>query len=132
MKGMKFRRQHPIGPYIIDFYCSSAKLAVELDGGGHTEKLQKLHDQNRERFLASKGIKVMRFWDTEVWKELESVLREIWDRLPDNPSPCPLPFPRGEGKAIEALSPFQGERVKLSRPSPRGKGRGQSYRADDR
>ncbi len=55
MKGMKFRRQHPIDGYVVDFYCPGARLAVELDGGGHTEKKQKSYDREREKPLAFMG-----------------------------------------------------------------------------
>ena len=87
MKGNKFRRQHPIGKYVVDFYCPTAHLAIELDGGGHAEKKQEIYDDEREKVLASYGVKVVRFWDNEVWQELESVLQRIWDILPENPSP---------------------------------------------
>ncbi|MDP8246975.1 MAG: endonuclease domain-containing protein [Candidatus Tritonobacter lacicola] len=87
MKGNKFRRQHPIGKYVVDFYCPNACLAIELDGGGHAEEKQKIYDDEREKILASYGVKVVRFWDNEVWQELESVLQRIWDILPENPSP---------------------------------------------
>ena len=97
IKGMKFRRQHSVSPYILDFYCPEAHLAIELDGGGHTEKSQKLYDYNREKVLALYGIRVLRFWDNEVWEELESVLQEIWNTLPDNPSPHPSPLKKGRG-----------------------------------
>ncbi len=69
LKGKKFRRQHPIGAYILDFYCPEAKLAIELDGGGHAEQAQKVYAAERERVLALRGIEVLRFWDNEVWKE---------------------------------------------------------------
>lgn len=97
MKDMKFRRQHPIDSYIVDFYCPMASLAIELDGGGHAEKDQERHDRERERVLASHGIEVLRFWDNEVWNNLEGVLQKIWDKLPDNPSPCPSPLEKGRG-----------------------------------
>jgi very-short-patch-repair endonuclease len=56
-----FRRQHPIGPYILDFYCSAAQLAVEVDGAGHdfAERVQR--DERREAWLAQQGIKVLRW-----------------------------------------------------------------------
>ena len=96
MKGKKFRRQHPIGNYIVDFYCPEARLAVELDGGGHKLKKQKEYDDKRGKKLSKNGIRVLRFWDNEVWDNLEGVLEVIYRELPDDPSPQPSPQ-RGEG-----------------------------------
>jgi very-short-patch-repair endonuclease len=59
--GYKFRRQHPIDSYTLDFYCPAVKLAIELDGSGHGYRLCETHDQAREQFLASQGIAVIRF-----------------------------------------------------------------------
>jgi len=75
--GFKFRRQHPVGGYILDFYCHEAELAIELDGSGHAEDEQKDCDSERTKVLEGAGIRVMRFWNNEVLKELESVLEEI-------------------------------------------------------
>jgi very-short-patch-repair endonuclease len=89
--GYKFRRQHPLDPYTLDFYCPSAKLAVELDGGGHNYSLGRAHDRTRTTFLAQHGILVLRFWNHQVRKELDSVLQAIWlaleRRCGKNPSP---------------------------------------------
>lgn len=75
--GFKFRRQHPVGGYILDFYCHEAKLAIELDGSGHADGERKRYDAERTKVLEGAGIKVLRFWNDEVLKELESVLEEI-------------------------------------------------------
>jgi very-short-patch-repair endonuclease len=87
----KFRRQHPLHPYILDFYCPAAKLAIELDGGGHNYQIARSHDQMRAAFLAQPGILVLRFWNHQVRQELDSVLQSIWftleKRQPKNPSP---------------------------------------------
>ena len=77
--GAKFRRQHPVGPYVLDFYCHEANLAVELDGGQHTETIVK--DEARTAFLKGKGIDVLRFWNNEMLAETEAVLEKIWDEL---------------------------------------------------
>jgi very-short-patch-repair endonuclease len=69
----KFRRQHPIDRYILDFYCPKARLAVELDGGGHDRTQSTMHDRERTEFLATRHIAVLRFWNHQVQKELESV-----------------------------------------------------------
>jgi very-short-patch-repair endonuclease len=75
--GAKFRRQHPIGPFILDFYCQQAKLAIELDGGGHTEPEQARYDAARSAALAGEGITVLRFWNNDVLKNTEGVLETI-------------------------------------------------------
>ena len=72
--GVKFRRQHPIDMYILDFYAPSLKLAIELDGEGHREKDTKAYDQERSDYLGNKQIKVLRFWNSEVENNLEAVL----------------------------------------------------------
>ena len=79
--GLKFRRQHPIGPYILDFYCHEAKLAVELDGSGHQEPDQAEYDDNRSVELQAMGIRVVRFWNSDVMENLEGVLEFIIDAL---------------------------------------------------
>lgn len=89
--GYKFRRQHPFDPYTLDFYCPAAKLAIELDGGGHNYWMGRNRDQTRAAFLAQHGIVVLRFWNHQVRKELDSVLQAIWfaleKRCRKNPSP---------------------------------------------
>jgi very-short-patch-repair endonuclease len=84
MKDFKFRRQHPVGNYILDFYCHEAHLAVELDGSGHLEDQQIEHDSMRTKFLQDQGITVLRFWNSDVLNNLEAVLRVIWENLPEN------------------------------------------------
>jgi len=77
----KFRRQYAFGSYFLDFYCATAKLAVELDGGGHGFPDQRTKDEKRNEFLASKGIHVLRFWNHQMRGELESIRFEIWHAL---------------------------------------------------
>ncbi len=79
--GFKFRRQHGIGPYVLDFYCTEKKMAIELDGGQHNDDQKKIYDQERTEFLNSLGIKVLRFWNSEVLKNIELVLEVIWGEL---------------------------------------------------
>ncbi|MDP8236821.1 MAG: endonuclease domain-containing protein [Candidatus Erginobacter occultus] len=83
LKGVKFRRQYPIGKYILDFYCPEARLAVELDGGGHNRPEQRKHDDKRDQEIRGQGIKRLRFWDNDVWRNLDGVLKKIWDELPE-------------------------------------------------
>lgn len=78
--GRKFRRQHSIGQYIVDFYCSEKKLVIELDGSQHIEK-QKDYDDMRSKYLENLGFTVLRFWDNEVNKNIEGVLLKILDEL---------------------------------------------------
>ena len=77
LSGYKFRRQQPIGPYVVDFYSSVLKLAVELDGSGHMRNDRKSQDKERSGFLAANGVRVIRFWNTDVTKHLNVVLEQI-------------------------------------------------------
>ena len=86
--GPRFRRQHPIGPYIVDFCCPEMMLVVELDGGQHAD--QETEDQERTRFLESQGYRVIRFWNNQVVENLEGVLEKIWIET-GHPHPNPLP-----------------------------------------
>ncbi len=79
--GFKFRRQHEVTPYFLDFYCPLAKLAAELDGSGHGLPRQAGHDSERDVFLTTKGIGVLRFWNQEWNRNQESCLLEIWAAL---------------------------------------------------
>jgi very-short-patch-repair endonuclease len=85
---VKFRRQHPVGPFITDFCCSAHRLVVELDGGQHA--VQTDADQARTAFLRQHGYRVLRFWDHEVIENIETVLQRIAVELRD-PHPAPLP-----------------------------------------
>jgi very-short-patch-repair endonuclease len=72
--GYKFRRQHPLDCYILDFYCPAAKLAIELDGGGHSYRTGQIRDRRRSKLLACRGITVLRFWNHQVRQEIDSRL----------------------------------------------------------
>ncbi|MCX7381166.1 MAG: DUF559 domain-containing protein [Alphaproteobacteria bacterium] len=91
--GLKFRQQEPIGPYIVDFYCREARLAVEIDGATHAEPGK---DGERDAYLTSREIKVLRFWNNEVMANREGVfaviLAEALARI--YPPPGPLPQTR--------------------------------------
>ena len=88
LAGFKFRRQHKIGVYIVDFVCPEKRLIVELDGGQHLEQFD--YDLKRTGFLERKGYQVIRFWNNEVINELEMVLEEIIRKLESLPSPRSL------------------------------------------
>jgi very-short-patch-repair endonuclease len=77
----KFRRQHSIGPYILDFYCPSEKLAVELDGAAHDSDPSHARDQRRDEYLARLGIRVLRFENRDVMRNLDGVLQAIKERF---------------------------------------------------
>lgn len=77
LAGFKFRRQVPVGPYIVDFLCAEARVIVEIDGGQHNFPDARAQDQERTRFLEAKGYKVLRFWNNEVLGNLEGVLTVI-------------------------------------------------------
>jgi very-short-patch-repair endonuclease len=95
-KGMKFRRQHPIGQYIADFVCLERKLIIELDGGQHALPEEILKDRQRDIWLEEEGYAVMRFWDNEVLTNTSGVLEAIRQRLHRTPSPQSPPLKGGE------------------------------------
>ena len=101
--GYKFRRQHPFDDYVLDLYCPSGKLGIELDGGGHNYRAGKIRDRRRSEFLARHRVIVLRFWNHQVRQELDSVLQVIWfaldERKRHNPSPSSSPFRKGRGGA---------------------------------
>jgi very-short-patch-repair endonuclease len=80
MNNRKFRRQHPVEPCVLDFYCADLKLAIELDGGQHNATEGKQHDQAREAFLRSQGIETLRFTNDEMMRHTDSVMNVIWHR----------------------------------------------------
>jgi very-short-patch-repair endonuclease len=84
--GFKFRRQHPVGNFILDFYCEEARLAVELDGGEHNDDAAAVKDGNRTDLLENMGIHVVRFWNHEVLNSTEAVLEKIYLELMDRGS----------------------------------------------
>lgn len=95
LAGFKFRRQHPLAGYVLDFYCPTVRLAVELDGGQHGEDAQRSYDAARSETLEKLGIRVLRFWNDVVLRQPEDVLEQIDQTLRDSPSPRPSP-PAGE------------------------------------
>jgi very-short-patch-repair endonuclease len=81
LDGFSFRRQHPIGPYIVDFYCAPLKLVVELDGSQHAERAA--YDEARTRFLETLGIRVIRFGNFTVVDNFDGVLERLWREVQD-------------------------------------------------
>jgi len=74
-----FRRQHPVGPYIVDFFCSSAKLAIEIDGQSHGMGDRPEHDVRRERYLSEQGITVMRYPAELIMRDPNGVAQAIFE-----------------------------------------------------
>jgi very-short-patch-repair endonuclease len=87
--GFKFRRQQPLGSYVVDFVCFEQRLIVEADGGQHAE--QQGYDGVRTKFLESGGYRVLRFWNNDVLTRTEAVLEAIVTALDAPPHPNPLP-----------------------------------------
>ena len=89
LHGHRFRRQVPIGLYIADFACLPVKLVIEVDGAQHVDDMA--HDARREAFLASRGYRVLRFWNGDVLGRTDDVLEAIARALPGDPHPNPPP-----------------------------------------
>ena len=85
LEGLRFRRQAPIGPYIVDFVCYSEKLVIEVDGGQHAVQVDR--DTARTRWLESQGFRVLRFWNNDVLGNSEAVFESIRQALPNTPPP---------------------------------------------
>jgi very-short-patch-repair endonuclease len=81
LNGVNFRRQHAIGRYVVDFCSPKKKLVIELDGRQHLD--QAAYDQERTKYLESQGYSVLRFWNNQVLKDIESVLRAVLLALKD-------------------------------------------------
>ena len=79
INGLKFRRQHSLGPYVMDFYCPSIRLCIELDGEVHNTYGAYLRDSERTRFLNENGITVMRFENNVVYKNINAIIQTIID-----------------------------------------------------
>jgi len=96
--GIQISTSASLGCYVLDFYCLAAKLAIELDGGGHNYRLGQMRDKSRSNVLADQDVIVLRFWNLQVRYGLDSVLKSIWfaleKRLLSQPSPQSSPFRR--------------------------------------
>lgn len=78
---LKFKRQQPIGNYIVDFICKEAKLIIEIDGGQHNLDENILSDQRRTEYLNSLGYKVIRFWNNDIYKNINGVLERLQEEV---------------------------------------------------
>lgn len=81
LAGRKFRRQHSIGKYILDFYCPEERLAIELDGGQHEDDKQKVHDEVRTEYLNNLRISVIRFKNTDIIFGRDLVVKKILEKI---------------------------------------------------
>lgn len=81
LSGYKFKRQYPIGKYIVDFVCMEKMLVIEIDGSGHNIDSQISYDKIRDEYLNLRGFKVIRIWNNDINNNLESVLNYILDKL---------------------------------------------------
>ena len=77
IEGLGFRRQAPIGPYIVDFFCPARRLIVEVDGGQHAFDGDRARDTERDAWLASQGYRVLRFWNHDVLSGVDDICRAI-------------------------------------------------------
>ncbi|WP_299345236.1 endonuclease domain-containing protein [uncultured Pseudoxanthomonas sp.] len=93
LDGQKFRRQQPIGPYIVDFVHFGARVIVEADGSQHVESST---DPGRDAWLTEQGFVVLRFWNDEILLQTDAVLESIWRALHARAPSPPTPLPQGE------------------------------------
>ena len=79
--GFKFRRQHGIGPYIVDFYCPEKAVAIEIDGDMHAEEDQRIRDKQKEEYFSSLNIQLIRYTNRDVLQNLEGVIEDMLEKL---------------------------------------------------
>jgi very-short-patch-repair endonuclease len=92
LNGLHFRRPHPVGPFTLDFCCPSLRIAVEVDGGQHAEQ-RKQADDRRTRWLAGKGVVVIRYWNNDVLSNLPGVLSDLLTHAESLAQVAATPFP---------------------------------------
>ncbi len=90
--GLRFFRQHSVGPYVLDFYCPKMNIAVELDGGQHMMDERRQYDAARSAYLKAHKIEVLRFWNNDVLQNISGVLESMEAYI----TPSSLPLPQGE------------------------------------
>ena len=88
-RGLHFRKQAPIGKYIVDFCCHSARMIIEVDGGQHGEEAGQVRDAERTAWLESQGYRVLRFWNNDVLENMSGVSEAILRFAPPHPNPSP-------------------------------------------
>ena len=107
MEGLKFRRQQPIGRYIVDFACLEKKIIIEVDGGQHA--LETREDTRRDEWFTSQGFKVLRFWNNEVLTNAQGVLEVVRINCLSHSHPPLNPLPSREGKEKDKLPSREGK-----------------------
>lgn len=95
MEGIKFRRQEPVGNYIVDFICFDRRIIIEIDGGQHARDENVNKDKERDEWLRNQGFKVLRFWNNDVLNNINGVWEVIRKHVF---ATLPLPLPSREGK----------------------------------
>ncbi|MFA7263604.1 MAG: endonuclease domain-containing protein [Caulobacter sp.] len=85
LNGVRFRRQHVLGPYVVDFFCSASQLAIEIDGGIHEGDDRQLHDAQRDAWMAARGVRVLRLSDRLVRDNLDAALGTISEAATTRP-----------------------------------------------
>ena len=95
--GLKFKRQCPIGNYIVDFMCVDIKLIIEIDGGQHNEDETYQYDIERTKYLESLGYIVVRFWNDEIYKNIDGVMQRLHEIVTPHLSAQQTSSPTGEG-----------------------------------
>jgi adenine-specific DNA-methyltransferase len=124
LSGYKFRRQHPIGPFVVDFVCLDRRLIIELDGGQHALDVEE--DRKRSLFLESQGYTILRLWNNEVFENMEGVLQTVLSVLNEvTPSPRPSPPKSGERGKTTTLGRQSGERGENDGPGKAKGGEGE-------
>ena len=104
-KGLKFRRQLPLGKYIVDFVCLEKRLIIELDGGQHNAEAQRHYDRVGDQWLRSQGLQILRYWNNEIFDQWESIAEAVRKAAQGGPSP-PTPLPqRARGERRRARLP---------------------------
>ena len=106
--GWKFRRQEPFGAYVLDFLCIDASLAVEVDGGTHSEPIELERDAVRTSFLQDSGLRVLRFKNGDVLNNIDGVVESMYQALGQRPAPAP-------GETQRSGAPYR-----RGRPLPEG------------
>jgi len=96
MHGIKFRRQHVMGPYVADFYCAAASLVIELDGESHNEQVK--YDEERTKYMQQRGYTVVRYMNEQVLSNLHEVAEDIFRRVSFAAETLPQPLPKREGR----------------------------------
>jgi very-short-patch-repair endonuclease len=131
--GLKFKRQKPVGRYIVDFICMEHRLIIELDGGQHAEHATR--DQQWDGWLRDQGYKVLRFWNNEVMQQTESVLEQIRNVVTLSPCPSPAKTPSPQSYTREEYAggyPPASQRPFRSPASGRGGEREKQYSSSGR